>query len=110
MTLCQVFQVLNENEFWEYIRNIGFPPRGAGWGKFKGEIPAINTTLQLEFDNKKEDRESEYFRVIHHHLVLRHKPIYYETSSEALNECSEQGDMEVEECFVYVVKTRPVST
>lgn len=112
-TLCQIFEIFNEKEFLEFLEKHGFPSDDkGGWGKFKGEVPAINTTLQLNFDDEKEKtlRQSEYFRVIHHHLVLNHKPIYYENTPEAEKECLEQGDMEIEEYYVYVIKITPPQT
>jgi hypothetical protein len=114
--LCQISAIDNEKQFMEYIKQHNQPPAGGGgWGRFYGEVPAIGTTLQIDWSDyelvneipfpqgreKDRERESDCFRVIHHHRHLVPKPEYY---SDDLNRALKEGGYAVNVCIIYVVK------
>ena len=76
--------------------------------RFRGEVPAINTTFEIIFDEDKDahQRVSEYFRVLYHHRILKNKIFStYTSSSEAdASRGLKKGDMEVKICLIFVVK------
>jgi hypothetical protein len=118
--LCQIALVDDEKEFMHFLKEHGFPSSSSGWGRFTGEVPAIGTTLQIDWcdyesinntpypeDYKTDkDRQSDHFRVIHHHRHLVQTPESYERSDRAIKHTLEVGDYFIDVCMVYVVRTR----
>jgi hypothetical protein len=118
--LCQIAKVDDEHRFMEHVRQHNRPPDGyGGWGRFYGEVPAIGTTLQIDWsdyelvndvpfpERGEKDREggSDYFRVIHHHRHLVPKPEYYSSweSSADQNRAMNVGHHSITLCVIYVV-------
>jgi hypothetical protein len=120
--LCQIALVDDEKQFMEYVKQYNHPPSGyGGWGRFYGEVPAIETTLQIdwsdyELENKvpfpegrknDQERASDYFRVIHHHRHLVPKPEYYSSLSSDTDEMKRAlnvGHHAITLCVIYVIK------
>ncbi|MEH2425446.1 MAG: hypothetical protein V7K48_32470 [Nostoc sp.] len=117
--LCQIALVDDEQKFINFVNHYYHPPSGfAGWGRFYGEVPAIGTTLQINWsdyelvnnllfpENHESDHEriSDYFKIIYHHRHLVPKPEYYSTSSSDPKRSLNVGHYTVSQCTVYVVK------
>jgi hypothetical protein len=118
--LCQIALVDDEKEFMNLLKEHGFPSSSRGWGRFTGEVPAIGSTLEInwcdyesvnnilhtESDRIDKDRQSDYFRVIHHHRHFVPTPEYYDRSDDATKYTLEVGCYSIYVCMVYVVRTR----
>jgi hypothetical protein len=121
--LCQISQVDDEHRFMEYVQRHDRPLFGCGgWGRFYGEVPAIGTTLQIDWSDyelvndvpfpesgeKDRERRSDFFRVIHHHRHLVPKPEYYSSkkSSTDRNHAMNVGHYSITLCVIYVVHER----
>ena len=118
--LCQIVQVKDEKEFMEYVKKYNRPPEhDGGWGRFYSEVPAIGTTLQIDwsdyesvnnvplperYENERE-RPSDYCRVIHHHRHLVPKPEWYHVDThDEIQRGLNTGHYAVVLCVVYVVE------
>jgi hypothetical protein len=118
--LCQIAQVDDEKQFMEYVKKYNRPPYpGGGWGRFYSEVPAIGTTLQIDWSDyesennvplperyeKDRERPSDYGRVIHHHRHLVPKPEWYNIdTSDEIHRGLNIGHHAVVLCVVYVVE------
>ena len=100
-TLCQIAKVNDEKYFMDYVKQHNYPPDGSGgWGRFTGEVPAIGTTLQIDWSDteveegsQRSQRASDYFKVIYHHRHLIPGPDYGSLASRH----------HVNVCMVYVI-------
>ena len=100
-TLCQVAEVHDEKSFLFDLQHgkIGHLS-GGGWGSFKGDIPTINSTIEIEDIRG----EVHYFKVLHTHLILKNRISFYDKSTESGQECLDNGDMYISVCIVFVVE------
>jgi len=100
-TLCQITEVQDEKSFLSELAcgKIGQLARG-GWGRFKGEIPTVNSTIE----EKDIQGKVHYFKVLHTHLILENRVSFYDKSTESGQECLDHGDMYVSVCTVFVVE------
>jgi hypothetical protein len=109
-TLCEIILVSDELEFFNSLKRNGYVTNteNSDSVRFRGEVPAINTTFEIASDENKEGKQrlSGYFRVLYHHRVLKNKIFStFMSSSEAdARRGLKEGDMEVEICLVFVVK------
>ena len=76
ITLCQIIVVDDEAKFFEQLKKNGsaFGLHGGGWGRFTGEVPAINTSFEINFPHR-EGRDPAVFRVLYHHRVFNMLPL-----------------------------------
>jgi len=118
--LCQISLVENERQFMELLsQGEAVWNRGmGGWGRFYGEIPAVGTTLQIDWTDfaleneepfpegyeRDRERSPDYFKVIHHHRHLVPKPEYYGESDNETRRQLAVGVYSVSLCHVIVVK------
>jgi len=102
-TLCQITVVDNEKEFLNRLKKDGHAhhfPTG-GWGRFTGEVPAINTSFTI-WHPESEDRPPDVFRVIYHHRAFNAERM--STDEETDTRHLEVGCNTLEICYVFVVK------
>jgi len=100
-TLCQITEVQDEKSFLsELERGKVNQLSGGGWGRFKGEIPAINSTIEEKGIRGK----VHYFKVLHTHLILEDRVSFYDKSTESGQDCLDNGDMYVSMCIIFVVE------
>ena len=100
-TLCQITEVHDEKSFLSQLDHgkIGHLS-GGGWGSFKGDIPTINSTIEIEDIRG----EVHYFKVLHTHLILKNRISFYDKSTEASQGCLDNGDAYASMCVVFVVE------
>lgn len=102
-TLCRIINVNDEKEFFDRLKKDGCSRHcnGGGWGMFKGQIPAIHSTIAIEF----EPGRTEYFRVLYTESWLRPKAYGRVPHPEERRTFLEEGNLSISSCNVYVVKT-----
>ena len=102
-TLCQITAVSDEKEFLDQLKKDGHAHRliGGGWGRFTGEVPAINTSFTIWYPES-EERQPDVFRVLYHHRVFQSEPMFVDDETDARH--LEVGCNTLEICYVFVVK------
>ena len=103
--LCKILLIDDEKEFMDRLKQSGYPQPGEGCGIFTSEVPAIGTTLQIDWGDNEEfsGQGPDYFRVIYHHRHLIPKPNYEDTSIDAIDGEIQSGRHSVNCCMVYVL-------